>query len=97
MTKPGFVSFSMFLQNPLLYEAYINANRRWIKAGVEVFPDKPVCGMVVCDRFADWSLVPLSEGMMTIELVRRSLMGRRPKYSGYRLQIWKKVGGRCVR
>jgi uncharacterized protein len=58
-------------------EAYINTNRRWIKAGVEVFPDKPVCGMVVCDRFADWSLVPLSEGMMTIELVREVIDGKK--------------------
>ena len=77
MTKPGFVSFSMFLQNPLLYEAYINANRRWIKAGVEVFPDKPVCGVVVCDHSADWSLAPLSEGIMTIELIREVIDGKK--------------------
>ena len=58
-------------------EACINANCRWIKAGVEVFPDKPICDVVVCDRFADWSLAPLSEGMMTIELVREVIDGKK--------------------
>jgi hypothetical protein len=71
-------------ESTVVGEAYINANRRWIKAGVGVFLDKPVCGMVVCDRFADWSLVPLSEGMMTIELVREVIDGKKTEI----LWVW---------
>lgn len=33
--------------------------RKWIKAGVEFFNDRPRLSTVCCDNFADWSVAPL--------------------------------------
>ncbi|KAH7169463.1 hypothetical protein DER46DRAFT_645838 [Fusarium sp. MPI-SDFR-AT-0072] len=35
-------------------------NPRWIKAGFEFFGNQPQISTVACDRFADWSVIPLS-------------------------------------
>jgi uncharacterized protein len=51
------------------------APMRWIKAGIEFFNGKPVLGVVGCDRFSDWSLAPLPEGVeeATFEAVREGV------------------------
>lgn len=32
---------------------------KWIKMGIEYFNNKPLLGVVGCDRFSDWSVCPL--------------------------------------
>ena len=49
--------------------------RRWIKAGIEFYGNKPRMSVVAADQWADWSLLPLSEadekdGKMTVEMER---------------------------
>ena len=47
---------------------------QWIKTGIEVYGGIPNVSTVVCDRWADWSLVPLPAsaggGKVTIEMER---------------------------
>ncbi|KAI5928448.1 hypothetical protein F4810DRAFT_643721 [Camillea tinctor] len=50
---------------------------KWVKAGVEFYEDVPQLSTVCCDRWADWSVAPLSPGgggseeeIVTIEAVR---------------------------
>lgn len=41
--------------NPLAPEA----EKQWIKTGIEFYKGKPFVSTVGCDKFADWSLTPL--------------------------------------
>lgn len=46
---------------------------QWLKAGVELYQGEPMIGHVACDRWADWSLYPLSlpgDGWVTLEMER---------------------------
>ncbi|KAL8701339.1 MAG: hypothetical protein Q9201_004958 [Fulgogasparrea decipioides] len=47
--------------------------KRWIKTGVEHFESRANISTVACDRWADWSLVPLPEeslGKVAVEMTR---------------------------
>ncbi|KAE8554770.1 hypothetical protein TMatcc_005694 [Talaromyces marneffei ATCC 18224] len=50
------------------------AQRQWIKCGIELTNDKPHISVVVKDRWADWSLLAVPSGgqAATIELVREA-------------------------
>lgn len=47
---------------------------RWIKTGLELYNEKPHLSTVACDRFADWSILPLvevdPEKGVTLQIVR---------------------------
>ncbi len=40
-----------------------NEARKWIKTGIEFVGGNPSLSVVACDRWADWSLVPLTESI----------------------------------
>ena len=40
--------------------------------GIEFFNNKPHVGIVACDRWADWSLLPIEGSSATIEIARES-------------------------
>ena len=49
--------------------------KRWIKAGIEFYGNKPRMSVVAADLWADWSLLPLSAadeeaGKMTVDMER---------------------------
>ena len=49
--------------------------KRWVKAGIEFYGNKPRMSVVAADKWADWSLLPLSAadekaGKMTVEMER---------------------------
>ncbi len=46
---------------------------KWVKTGIEIYNDSPHVSTVACDRWADWSLVPLEGGKVTIEMEREVL------------------------
>jgi uncharacterized protein len=64
--------------------------RRWVKTGIEFYNGKPRMSVVSADRWADWSLLPLSAedeqaGHMTVEMERE----QEPDGSwGSVLRIW---------
>ncbi|KAL8750884.1 MAG: hypothetical protein Q9199_006785 [Rusavskia elegans] len=43
----------------MLLPAREGENQRWIKTGIEFYNGKPHISAVACDRWADWSLLPL--------------------------------------
>ncbi|KAI1122686.1 hypothetical protein F5Y10DRAFT_253445 [Nemania abortiva] len=52
---------------------------KWLKTGIEYYHDQPQLSTVCCDRWADWSVSPLSKpvdpsrgGGVTLEAVRES-------------------------
>ncbi|KAI1866963.1 hypothetical protein JX265_007539 [Neoarthrinium moseri] len=49
---------------------------KWVKTGIEFYNGKPHLSTVGCDRWADWSILPLTEGKtekgVTLEVVRES-------------------------
>lgn len=51
-----------------------NGTQKWVKAGIELTNDKPHLGVVVKDRWADWSLLPVPSGggAATIEMVHEA-------------------------
>ncbi|KAL8720489.1 MAG: hypothetical protein Q9181_007903 [Wetmoreana brouardii] len=57
----------------LILPSKTDKERRWIKTGVEHFENRANISTVACDRWADWSLVPLREeslGKVTVEMTR---------------------------
>lgn len=50
--------------------------RKWVKAGIEFFNQRPNVSAVACDRWADWGLVPLSGNAATIEMEREVTEGQ---------------------
>ena len=52
-----------------------STQKRWVKAGIEFYNNKPCMSVVAADEWADWSLLPLtgsdaSKGKMTVEIER---------------------------
>jgi len=52
--------------------------RKWIKTGVEAYGGRPNIGTVACDRWADWSLVPMTDpaSELTVEMEREVVDGK---------------------
>lgn len=58
-----------------------NTQKRWVKAGIEFYQNKPCMSVVAADEWADWSLLPMPEvnetqGRMTVEMEREVENGR---------------------
>jgi regulation of enolase protein 1 (concanavalin A-like superfamily) len=52
---------------------YANGSRKWVKTGIELTHGKPHLSTVTKDRWADWSLYPVTlegDGTTTIEIIR---------------------------
>lgn len=54
----------------------IARERKWIKTGIEVYNGTPHVSTVACDRWADWSLWPLENVKVTVEMEREVVAGK---------------------
>ncbi|KAI9701193.1 MAG: hypothetical protein M1836_001862 [Candelina mexicana] len=52
---------------------------KWIKAGIECVEGKPTISVVACDRWADWSLIPLIAADTPLETVGASSSSASPR------------------
>ena len=53
-----------------------DGSKRWVKTGIEYVNDAPHASTVSCDRWADWSLLPLDGTGLTVEMEREVKDGK---------------------
>jgi len=65
--------------------------RKWVKTGIEFTHGKPHVSTVACDRWADWSLLPMEGEKVTVSIyLHRFVSSLRVSYAafGYRFEMF---------
>ena len=55
---------------------HADGSKKWVKSGVEFVNGAANASTVSCDRWADWSLVPLEGPSLTVEMERKVKNGK---------------------